>query len=161
MLFMGEEHGDPAPFQFFTDHIDEEIAIATRDGRRQEFSAFAEFSAEDVPDPQAEATFSASKLTRREDPGLRDLYARLLEVRRELRAAAPAEPDAIDHAAHVPWLRVRQGDFTLACNFATEAAAVPVGEGLALVLSTHDDARLEDGAVALPPRAGALLRAAA
>ncbi len=26
MLFMGEEYGEPAPFQFFSDHIDEEIA---------------------------------------------------------------------------------------------------------------------------------------
>ncbi|HVW16622.1 MAG TPA: alpha-amylase family glycosyl hydrolase, partial [Solirubrobacteraceae bacterium] len=29
MLWMGEEYGEQAPFQFFTDHIDEEIAIAT------------------------------------------------------------------------------------------------------------------------------------
>ena len=41
MLFMGEEHGEAAPFQFFSDHIDEEIAVATREGRRREFAAFA------------------------------------------------------------------------------------------------------------------------
>ena len=41
MLFMGEEYGERAPFQFFSDHIDEEIATATREGRRREFAAFA------------------------------------------------------------------------------------------------------------------------
>ena len=40
MLFQGEEHGEHAPFQFFADHIDEEIAVATREGRRREFAAF-------------------------------------------------------------------------------------------------------------------------
>ena len=33
MLFMGEEYGEPAPFQFFTNHIDPDIAEATRNGR--------------------------------------------------------------------------------------------------------------------------------
>ena len=56
MLFMGEEYGEPAPFQFFSDHIDEEIAVATREGRRHEFAAFASFK-EEIPDPQSEQTF--------------------------------------------------------------------------------------------------------
>ena len=43
MLFMGEEYGEAAPFQFFTDHIDTDIAEATREGRREEFAAFASF----------------------------------------------------------------------------------------------------------------------
>ena len=49
MLFQGEEHGERAPFRFFSDHIDEEIAAATREGRRREFAAFAEFAGEEVP----------------------------------------------------------------------------------------------------------------
>ena len=39
LLFMGEEYGETAPFQFFTDHIDPAIAAATREGRRREFAA--------------------------------------------------------------------------------------------------------------------------
>ena len=54
MLFMGEEYGEPAPFQFFCDHIDEEIAVATREGRRAEFAAFAAFGAGD-PRPAVRA----------------------------------------------------------------------------------------------------------
>ena len=76
MLFMGEEYGETAPFQFFTDHIDEEIAEATREGRRREFAAFAAFSGEEVPDPQDPATFERSKLSREVDPEIRDLYRR-------------------------------------------------------------------------------------
>jgi maltooligosyltrehalose trehalohydrolase len=154
MLFMGEEHGEPAPFQFFTDHIDEEIAVATRDGRRREFSAFADFSAEEVPDPQDEATFMNSKLTRREDEGLRDLYGRLLRVRREL---PPGDADAVDFDEGVPWLRVRRGSFTLACNFGEARAVVPVDGAADVVLATHH-ADLRDGGVDLPARAGALVR---
>jgi maltooligosyltrehalose trehalohydrolase len=156
MLFMGEEYGEPAPFQFFTDHIDEEIAIATREGRRREFSAFADFSGDEVPDPQDEGTFGASKLTRREDDRLRDLYARLLRARRELRIGG-RDVDSVDHGDDLPWLRARAGSHTIACNFAAEPAAVPVGEGLEIVLSTGE-ARLEAAGVALAPRAGALLR---
>ena len=32
LLFMGEEYGESAPFQFFTDHDDPAIAEATREG---------------------------------------------------------------------------------------------------------------------------------
>ena len=51
LLFQGEEYGETAPFQFFTDHIDPVIADATRVGRRREFARFAGFSGE-LPDPQ-------------------------------------------------------------------------------------------------------------
>jgi maltooligosyltrehalose trehalohydrolase len=156
MLFMGEEYGEPAPFQFFTDHIDEEIAVATREGRRDEFSAFAEFSAEEVPDPQDPATFERSKLTRHSDPAIAALYAGLLEARRALPAGR--EVDAVDCDGSVPWLRVRRGPFTLACNFAAAPATVPVAAAGEVVISTHHGTRVDDSGVALPGRAGALLR---
>ena len=85
MLFMGEEYGERAPFQFFTDHIDEEIADATREGRRREFAAFAEFAGEEVPDPQDPATFGVQAHARGRARELRDLYAELL-------ARAPRAP---------------------------------------------------------------------
>ena len=44
LLFQGEEYGETAPFQFFTDHIDPFIADATREGRRREFARFAGFA---------------------------------------------------------------------------------------------------------------------
>src|SRR5919202_2944718 len=62
LLFMGEEYDETRPFQFFTDHIDDFIANATREGRKKEFAKFSAFSGEEVPDPQAVSTFEASKL---------------------------------------------------------------------------------------------------
>ena len=155
MIFMGEEYGEPAPFQFFSDHIDEEIATATRDGRRREFAAFAEFAGEAVPDPQDPATFERSKLTRERDEGLADLFARLLAVRHQL----PDEETMTQFDEDARWLAVDRGPFRLACNFAAEAQAVPLGAGRdELVLATHDGAHLSDGHVVLPALAGALLR---
>src|SRR5207244_7938670 len=41
LLFMGEEYGETAPFQFFTDHDDPAVAEAPRAGRRGECDTFA------------------------------------------------------------------------------------------------------------------------
>jgi maltooligosyltrehalose trehalohydrolase len=153
MLFMGEEHGERAPFQFFSDHIDKRMADATREGRRKEFAAFAEFAGEEVPDPQDPATFERSRLTRRGSTRLRALYAALLRARRAL----PPGVDSIEFSEDDGWLRVRRGGFELACNFAASARSVPV-IGRDLALATHD-ARLGAGAVRLPARAGALIAA--
>jgi maltooligosyltrehalose trehalohydrolase len=109
LLFMGEEYLETAPFQFFTDHIDPEIAEATREGRRREFADFATFSGEEVPDPQALETFLRSKLHPREpDP----LYQELLALRRELPRELEVEAD---EQAKV--LRLRRGDATLVADF--------------------------------------------
>ena len=151
MLFMGEEHGERAPFQFFSDHIDKRMADATREGRRQEFAAFAEFAGKEVPDPQDPATFERSKLTRRGSAKLRALYAELLRARRGL----PPGVDSIEYSEEGGWMRVRRGGFELACNFAGRPRTVPV-EGRELQLATHD-AQLGHGGVRLPARAGALI----
>jgi maltooligosyltrehalose trehalohydrolase len=109
LLFMGEEYLETAPFQFFTDHVDPAIADATREGRRREFTEFAAFAGEEVPDPQALETFLRSKLHPREpDP----LYRKLLTLRRELPRELEAEAD---EDAKV--LRLRRGDATLVADF--------------------------------------------
>ena len=87
MLFMGEEYGERAPFQFFTDHIDEEIAEATREGRRREFAAFAAFAGEEVPDPQDADDVRALEAHARARPGAREARTGGL-LARAARAAA-------------------------------------------------------------------------
>ena len=59
MLFMGEEVASETPFLFFTDHQGE-LADAVREGRRKEFAKFAAFAGAEVPDPNAEKTFTDS-----------------------------------------------------------------------------------------------------
>jgi maltooligosyltrehalose trehalohydrolase len=152
LLFMGEEWGENAPFQFFTDHIDKRIARATREGRRKEFAEFAAFAGEEVPDPQSPETFERSKLTRREDKRLAALYRELLALRRQLPRIEPE----IAHDEDRRWLRVRRGPFELAMNFAGRRREVPIA-GNEIVLTTHE-ATLRGGHVVLPARAGAVVR---
>jgi maltooligosyltrehalose trehalohydrolase len=153
MLFMGEEYGEEAPFQFFSDHIDEDIAQATREGRRAEFASFAAFSGEEIPDPQDRATFERSKLTRRRDPALSNLYAELLKTRRRL---PPGDVDAIEFDEDGRWLRVRRGRFELAMNFAREARHVPCSGESVVLATTAADPAIVDGHVELEPMSGAL-----
>jgi maltooligosyltrehalose trehalohydrolase len=118
LLFMGEETLEPHPFQFFTDHIDPEIAQATREGRKKEFEAFASFAGEEVPDPQAVETFLRSKLSegRSADP----LYARLLELRRKL----PRELEVVEADDDAKKLRLRRGHVELEVDFANTTVAL-------------------------------------
>jgi maltooligosyltrehalose trehalohydrolase len=144
MLFQGEEYGETAPFMFFSDHIDEEIAAATREGRRREFAAFASFGRE-VPDPQDRATFEASKLTRGGEPeGMRELVAAALSLRAELAAHPEAEADAEGRR-----LTVRRGPYRILANFGDEPWPLDGAQ-----LLTAGDVR--DGA--LGPLAGAVVR---
>jgi maltooligosyltrehalose trehalohydrolase len=152
LLFMGEEYGEHAPFQFFTDHVDPEIARATRRGRQREFASFAAYATAKLPDPQDPATFGRSKLTRERDPRLRTLYAELLRVRRKL----PRGQTEVEFDEAARWLRVRRGEWQLVCNFARTRGSVPCS-GADVELATGD-ARLDDGILRLAPLSGALVR---
>ncbi len=153
MLFMGEEYGEEAPFQFFSDHIDEDIAQATREGRRAEFASFAAFAGEEIPDPQDRATFERSKLTRDRDPELSALYADLLETRRRL---PPGDVDLVEFDEDARWLRVRRGKFELAMNFAREPRRVPCSGDSVVLATTAAEPAIVDGHVELEPMSGAL-----
>jgi maltooligosyltrehalose trehalohydrolase len=152
LLFMGEEYGEQAPFQFFSNHIDEEIAVATREGRRREFAAFAAFDRE-LPDPEDPATFERSKLTRRRDPELAALYRELLQARGRLTGS---EAEAIEFSESERWLRFRRGAPEVVCNFGTSAQRLPCA-GTSIVLATDGAAVLSDRYLKLPPMSGALI----
>jgi maltooligosyltrehalose trehalohydrolase len=156
MLFMGEEYGEPAPFQFFTNHIDADIAEATRNGRRQEFARFAAFGdANEIPDPEDPATFARSKLSRQVDGATLALYEQLIRARRTLPAG---EADEIRFDEVDRWLLVRRGPFEIVCNFDRERAIeVPV-TGTAVELATDPRAQISGGSTRLPPMSAALIR---
>ncbi len=154
MLFMGEEYGERAPFQFFSNHIDPELAEATRSGRRQEFARFAAF-ADEIPDPEDPATFERSKLTREADPAIAELYLRLIEARQRLIAGDAGE---IRFNETDRWLLVRRGVYTLVCNFDRERTAVIDTGGDTIELETGTGAQIDSGSTTLPPMSGALIR---
>ncbi len=153
LLFMGEEYGELAPFQFFSNHIDEEIAVATREGRRREFASFASFEHE-VPDPEDPATFERSKLTRRRDTEIARLYGRLIEARNRL---APGDATAIAYDESERWLRFHRGAREVVCNFGTGWLRLAC-TGAEIELATDDWAILSEGYLKLPPMSGALIR---
>ena len=102
LLFMGEEYGETAPFQYFIDHSDPELVNAVREGRRREFAAFGREEA--PPDPQDEATFLRAKL----DRSLRDtslsrilpgFYRELIRLRKEITALAQLSKKHLDVVA--------------------------------------------------------------
>ncbi len=91
MLFQGDEWLASTPFLFFTDHTPE-LGRLVREGRRNEFGAWAAFRdprlRDHIPDPQAEETFRASVLDwgEREEPrhaAALALHGALFRLRRE------------------------------------------------------------------------------
>jgi maltooligosyltrehalose trehalohydrolase len=134
MLFQGEEWGASTPFLYFTDHTDGDLGRAVTEGRRREFAAFG-WEPEDVPDPQAEGTFDASRL-RWDELGeaphaeLLAWYCALLGLRRE-------EPRLTDGTAEVEltfderegWLAMRRGPIVLVVHTGDGGTAVPIPEG--------------------------------
>ena len=62
LLFMGEEYGETAPFQYFVSHGSAALIRSVRAGRRAELAA-AGWRGQS-PDPQDDASFESSKLNR-------------------------------------------------------------------------------------------------
>jgi maltooligosyltrehalose trehalohydrolase len=151
MLFMGEEYGERAPFQFFSDHIDESIATATREGRRAEFARFAAFTGEEVPDPQDPATFRRSILSRKADPELAALYRNLVQLRHGL------PPGRAEASWNERGLRVRRGSFEMIANLTGEPVDV-THEGTEVIVSAGTVGDGEDGTIRLGPFSGVVVR---
>jgi maltooligosyltrehalose trehalohydrolase len=105
MLWMGEEYGEPAPFQYFVSHTEPALVEAVRTGRREEFAAFGWDG--EVPDPQDPATFTRSTLdwSRRDDPAHRpllDCYRELIALRRDHPAVAGRDAGEATPTRHGP-----------------------------------------------------------
>jgi maltooligosyltrehalose trehalohydrolase len=99
LLFMGEEYGEAAPFQYFVSHGDPALVDAVRRGRSEEFADFDWVG--DLPDPQDEETFLRSKLnwdSRAEGQHrmLWNLYRELLRLRREIPALAQLDKNSLE-----------------------------------------------------------------
>jgi maltooligosyltrehalose trehalohydrolase len=99
LLFMGEEYGEKAPFQYFVSHSDPDLIEAVRKGRQQEFSSFTWNGK--VPDPQDEQTFLRCQLNRslrleRHHRVLYDFYRELIRLRKELPPFARPDKDQME-----------------------------------------------------------------
>ncbi|MGE9806937.1 malto-oligosyltrehalose trehalohydrolase [Janibacter sp. G1551] len=130
MIFMGEEWGASTPFCFFSDFDDPALAEAVRTGRRAEFAAHG-WAAEDIPDPQDEATRDASVL--RWDESVAGHHARLLAhhraliaLRRRLPAAERIDDVTIDFDETDRWIALSRKGVVVVAAFGDGIAEVPV-----------------------------------
>jgi len=85
LLFMGEEYGETARFQFFTSFLDPSLAEAVRRGRAEELGRSGWRGP--LADPNAPNTFVSSRLNHSlagapRHRGLREYYRRWLTLRR-------------------------------------------------------------------------------
>jgi maltooligosyltrehalose trehalohydrolase len=99
LLFMGDEYGETAPFQYFVSHSEPQLIDAVRRGRKEEFAAF-NWSGE-PPDPQDEQTFRRSMLNHdlKREPRHRTLleyHKQLIRLRRTLPALRSLSKDKMD-----------------------------------------------------------------
>jgi malto-oligosyltrehalose trehalohydrolase len=131
MLFMGEEWGAATPWQYFTDHVDADIAEAVRAGRRKEFGAHG-WDSEEIPDPQDPETFRRSVLdwTEPEQPAHRELldwYRSLIALRRSRpELTDPALPSVVDFDEGGRWIVVHRGGLRIVAGLGKERVRVPL-----------------------------------
>jgi maltooligosyltrehalose trehalohydrolase len=162
MLFMGEEYGEKAPFQYFTSHSDPDLIEAVRRGRREEFDDF-EWTGE-PPDPHDEETFRRSTLLwerqhRDEHASLWRFYRDLLELRRAIPALRTLDLDRVQTRADDAkrTLVILRDNTLLAFNFsdATQIVEAPAGEWSAII---DTGASIASGRLTLPPISFALMK---
>jgi maltooligosyltrehalose trehalohydrolase len=163
MLFMGEEWGARTPWQFFSHFPDEALREAVRNGRTAEFGEHGWGDVE-VPDPNAESTFTDSKLDW--DEPVQEPHATLLRVYRELIALRRAWPELSD-----PWLDkldvdfdedsrtvvLHRGRLRVAVNLGGDAVSIDLHAQVGRILLASEEAEGQDTALALQPEAFAIV----
>ncbi|MFL6240125.1 MAG: malto-oligosyltrehalose trehalohydrolase [Actinomycetes bacterium] len=169
MLFMGEEWGASTPWQYFTDHQNEDLARAVRDGRRSEFAAFG-WDPADVPDPQDPATFARSCLDWTEP--LRSPHRELLDWHRDLIVLRRLWPDLREGVRNrvrvrfdddARWIVVHRGDIVVACNLADASQSVPIEGDISgavprVLLASAQPRHVSHKHVDLAPRSVAIVK---
>jgi|CZKL01.1.fsa_nt_gi maltooligosyltrehalose trehalohydrolase len=157
MLFQGEEWAASAPFQYFANHEDPDLARLVSEGRKKEFEAFG-WDPAMIPDPEKRATFERSKLNWNELP--QGQHAQMLAWCRDLihlRRSTPALNDGEFGHTHVTydavqlWFRVERGGIQLHCNIGECEHTFAVPETGQIVLSSRNGVEIRENVMTLPP----------
>ena len=135
-------------------------------GRRAEFVTFG-WKAEDVPDPQDEATFHRSQLDWDEisQPPHREMlawYRQLIALRRRTADLSDGQLQCVvtrwDDQAN--WLVVHRGPITIAANLGAQQLSVDIARSssadLRLLLASSAECRLEGNVLHVPPESVAI-----
>jgi maltooligosyltrehalose trehalohydrolase len=167
MLFQGEEFAASTPFQYFSQHEDEDLGRKVSEGRKNEFKAFG-WNPDDVPDPQDKATFERAKL--RWDEVREGKHAESLDWYKQLialRRSTPGLSDGRLDGVHVSfderaqWLTMKRGDIEVVCNLARDIQAIPISRMPRGILASVDRWDLRPGFIEIPGDSVAILSAEA
>jgi maltooligosyltrehalose trehalohydrolase len=154
MLFQGEEFAASAPFRYFTDH-GEELGRLVSAGRKREFTAFG-WDPDQIPDPQAETTFTDSKLNWGEvgegpHATMLEWHKKLIQLRRTTPELLNGRLDevlaTIDEDDQ--WLVMDRGAIQIACNLGSEPLQIELPPGSVLLLGS-DEVALSGEVLTLP-----------
>jgi maltooligosyltrehalose trehalohydrolase len=163
LLFQGEEWGASTPFQYFTAHEDDDLAVSVSEGRRNEFAAFG-WDPASIPDPQAEETFNRSRLRWEElaDPRhapILEWYRALIRLRRgeaSLRDGAYHDVE-VTYDEQARQLTICRGTMVVACNLDGASTTIAIPGVRRLVLASEPDIELRGATICLPSESVALL----
>eukprot|EP01117_Protostelium_nocturnum_P006731 TRINITY_DN2422_c0_g1_i1.p1 TRINITY_DN2422_c0_g1~~TRINITY_DN2422_c0_g1_i1.p1 ORF type:complete len:642 (-),score=245.14 TRINITY_DN2422_c0_g1_i1:67-1992(-) len=179
MIFEGQEWATSSPFQFFTDH-NADLGKLVTEGRRKEFGKFAAFNdpkiREKIPDPQAESTFTNSKVNWEEresgnHAAVYNLYRDLYQLRSKEPALHNArrndlQVDAVDETV-LALTRKFEGASTIVSVFQLKGGEKTIDLGslkglssskFETVLTSQDDKyKTDDSKVAAPKLEGSKL----
>lgn len=160
MIFQGEEWAASSPFQYFTDHVDKDLAKAVAAGRKAEFADFG-WDPEDIPDPQAEETFLRSRLDwdeREQEPhrSILEWYRRMILLRKSY----PGLMDGnlvnmrVEYDEDQRWIMLERGSITAACNLSAQTRTLALSEARErkILLCSAVSAILEGNNLKLPPK---------
>lgn len=165
MLFQGEEWAASAPFQYFADHDDPQMARLVSEGRKKEFEAFG-WSPDSIPDPEKKETFERSKLDWSEQDHGRHAemlawYRDLIRLRKSKPALNNSEPLAtrVRFDSTQKWIAVERGEVTVLCNLAEETQSHSLPAGAEILLSSQKELRSANGSLSIPSAAVVIFEA--
>ncbi|ANY05035.1 malto-oligosyltrehalose trehalohydrolase [Pseudonocardia sp. HH130630-07] len=167
MLFMGEEWGARTPWQFFSRFENPDLQRAVREGRTKEFADHGWGDAADVPDPNAESTFTDSTLDWTEPE--QEPHATLLRMHQELIALRRAWPELSD-----PWLDgvgvdvhesartlvVARGAMRVVVNLGPAPVTLSLGARITRILLASEPTQSDEDSFTVPAEAFAICRVA-
>ena len=166
MIFQGEEWATSAPFQYFADHDDPEMARLVSEGRKREFAAFG-WDPSRVPDPEKRETFERSKLCWDEmgegdHKRMYDWYRKLIHLRRTTPDLNVAEPGntRVTCSSKAGWIEMRRGKILVLCNLGETPHDFSIAPETTLLMSSEPEARAEGGRVRVGADGVAIVREA-
>lgn len=171
LLFMGEEWGCKQPFLYFTDHTEPDLARAVSEGRRREFESFG-WNREQIPDPQAAATFERSQLVwgdleQKEHKEHLQFYQALIALRQEHECLQDDRPEQLDvmHDEEEKWVAWRRGELLIICYLGSSplklqprTLGISPQCGLEIVINAVDGITIHEDSIAIPGESCGVLR---